>query len=96
MQLLTMLILEEPSYGYMMVKKLEDMNFTMEENTLYPLLRRLESKSLVEGKWTVGEGKPRKYYVITDEGRKIRGRLLEIWRNQNNIVGKLLEGMKNV
>jgi len=62
-----------------------------EENTLYPLLRRLEKKGLVHGEWDVSENRPRKFYVISDEGRAVRQRLLEIWRRQREILNQLLK-----
>ena len=43
-QLLMLVMLEKPKYGYEIVKGLQEKNFTVEENTLYPLLRRLEEK----------------------------------------------------
>ncbi len=96
LQLLVLIVLSEPMYGYMMIRKLEDMKFLIEENTLYPLLRRLESKNYIESKWEVGDGKPKKFYVITNEGKEVRRKLLRIWNEQNEILNKCLEGFDNV
>jgi PadR family transcriptional regulator PadR len=78
-----------------MVKQLEEKGYSLEENTLYPLLRRLEKKGLITGKWDVTEDRPRKFYVISKEGRGVRQRLLEIWRKQNELLSLLLKENKN-
>ncbi|MEB2777962.1 PadR family transcriptional regulator [Algoriphagus sp. D3-2-R+10] len=50
------------------------------EGTLYPLLNRLKSASLVEYRWVESEsGPPRKYYSITEEGRAFLGTLSKTW-----------------
>jgi DNA-binding PadR family transcriptional regulator len=45
-------------------------------NTMYPLLRQLEAKGLVEGRWEHPERRSRRYYSLTDEGRKEYRRLV--------------------
>lgn len=93
LQVLVLVLLEKNMYGYSMVKKLEEKKYVLEENTLYPLLRRLEKKGLIKGTWDVSEDRPRKFYVITEEGRLIRRQLLDIWQRQNQILTHLLEGI---
>lgn len=95
LQVLVLVLLEKNMYGYAMVKRLEAKGFVLEENTLYPLLRRLEKKGLIKGKWDVSEDRPRKFYALSDEGRTIRNRLLEFWHKQNQILNHLLEENKN-
>ena len=46
--------LREPAYGYALVKSLADHGIPIEANTLYPLMRRLESQGLLESKWDHG------------------------------------------
>ena len=60
--------LREPAYGYALVKSLADHGIPIEANTLYPLMRRLESQGLLASEWDNGGSKPRKYYRTTDEG----------------------------
>jgi DNA-binding PadR family transcriptional regulator len=81
LQVLALVLLEKSMYGYMMLKHLERMGYGVEENTLYPLLRRLE--------------KPKKFYIISKKGRGVRGELLRIWKEQNEILNQLLEANKN-
>ena len=60
--------MKEPKYGYALVQSLEEKGITIDPNTLYPLLRRLESQGLLESKWETGGAKPRKYYQRTKYG----------------------------
>jgi PadR family transcriptional regulator PadR len=96
LQVLVLVLLEKDMYGYSMVKQLEKKGYTLEENTLYPLLRRLENKDLVKSRWDVSKDRPRKFYVITEEGRNVRSELLKIWQKQIEILNHLLEEFKNV
>jgi DNA-binding PadR family transcriptional regulator len=85
-QLLMMVMLDEPMYGYEIVRTLQERNFLIEENTLYPLLRRLEEKEILASEWRVEENKPRKYYSISSAGRKVREELLKIWQEQDKLI----------
>ncbi len=96
LQVLVLVLLEKDMYGYAMVKRLEERGYPLEENTLYPLLRRLEKKGLIKGKWNVSEDRPRKFYVISEEGRAIRHHLVGIWLKQNKLLKHFLEEIKNV
>jgi PadR family transcriptional regulator PadR len=85
------LIAEEPSYGYEMVRKLEDRGLDLvSDGSIYPLLSRLQKQGLVEGYFEGSSGGPqRKYYRIRPEGR-VR---LEEWRND---WGRLTSGVAEV
>ncbi len=96
LQVLVLVALEKAMYGYMMIKRFEKMGYIVEENTLYPLLRRLEKNSLIESKWDVSERRPKKYYSILKEGKAVRSRLLKIWSEQDKILNKLAKEIKNV
>jgi PadR family transcriptional regulator PadR len=96
LQVLVLVLLEKNMYGYSMIKQLENKGYEVEENTLYPLLRRLEKKGLIKSKWDVSKDRPRKFYVITKDGRAVRCQLLKIWQQQNDILNHLLKENKNV
>ncbi len=76
-------LLQEEQYGYSVMKLLSDQGLEVDQGTLYPLLRRLESQGLLESKWRVEEARPRRYYVISAEGRAALPLLKEEW---NRIV----------
>ncbi|MFO7981425.1 MAG: PadR family transcriptional regulator [Candidatus Aminicenantes bacterium] len=95
LQVLVLVLLERKMYGYSIVKNLEKKGYLIEENTLYPLLRRLEKKGLIQSQWDVSEKRPRKFYVITKKGQDIRCQLLGIWQRQDKILTHVLEENKN-
>ncbi len=95
LQILALVALEESLYGYRMIKSFEETGYTVEENTLYPLLRRLEQAGLINSKWSIGQDRPRKFYHITLKGRKIREQLLSIRRTQNLVLDKVMEAQEN-
>ncbi|MBE6753385.1 MAG: PadR family transcriptional regulator [Ruminococcaceae bacterium] len=82
--------LKEPMYGYNLVSELAAAGIQAEANTLYPLLRRLESQGLLESHWDTTEAKPRKYYVTTEEGRKLYAELEKGWHELVESVDKII------
>lgn len=84
--------LQEPMYGYSLVKKLNDHQIPMDANTLYPLMRRLETQGLLESRWDTGESKPRKYYQITADGKAVLKRIKAYYKTFSANVETLLEG----
>jgi len=96
LQILVLALLESEMYGYSMVRTIRDLGYEVEENTLYPLLRRLEKNGWVTSKWDVSEERPRKFYAITDAGRGLRSELLGIWKKQNEILKNLMKEKSHV
>lgn len=90
--LLVLSQLRQPMYGYSLVKKLNDNQIPMDANTLYPLMRRLENQGLLKSQWDTGESKPRKYYVITEEGLAVLEKTRAYYRTFSEHANKLLEG----
>lgn len=91
LQILTLALLEREMYGYAMVRHLGERGYEVEENTLYPLLRRLEKNGWIRSKWDVSEDRPRKFYAVTKEGRALRTELLGLWKKQNGILDTILK-----
>ena len=83
--------LKSPMYGYNLVKVLEDANIPIEGNTLYPLMRRLESQGLLKSEWETEGAKPRKYYVITKDGSIVLEKITRHWKQFSESIEKLLE-----
>lgn len=90
--LLVLSQMKEPTYGYSLVKTLSDNQIPMDANTLYPLLRRLEGQGLLSSQWDTAQGKPRKYYQITEVGMEVLEKTEIYWKNFSDHVDKLLEG----
>ena len=74
------LISETPSYGNQLMERIGAMTagvLSVNPNTMYPLLRRLEGRDLIRGDWEHPERRTRRYYSLTDEGRAEYERLVE-------------------
>ena len=71
--------LGEEQYGYSLLKLLGDRGLQIDQGTLYPLLRRLESQNLLRSVWKIKAPRPRRYYVISPEGKKTLARLKKEW-----------------
>ncbi len=91
LQIITLIALEKPMYGYAMIQFFKKMAYEVEESTLYPLLRRLEKNKLVQSKWNVEGNRPKKFYQITDKGREVRKIIVEFWKKQNNVLNTMLK-----
>ncbi len=82
---------KQDRYGYELVQKISD-KIEISEGSMYPLLRRLTK----EGYFTTylqesSSGPPRKYYKLTDSGRKYLYEMLEEWKEFSNAVNQLIE-----
>lgn len=83
-------MLQQEQYGYSTLKLLAEAGLDIDQGTLYPLLRRLESQGLLESKWRVEEARPRRYYVISAEGRSILPRIKAEWEKIGAILDKII------
>ena len=80
-------------YGYELVELLErrtDGVLAMGQSTLYPLLYNLEAKGLIAARVETAEnGRPRKYYRLTDKGKRKLARDRKQWEAMSIAMGKL-------
>jgi DNA-binding PadR family transcriptional regulator len=83
--------LGEEQYGYSLLKRLSDLGLDVDQGTLYPLLRRLEAQGLLKSVWKLEEARPRRYYVISPEGKKILPRLKEEWTGIVSMMNAMLK-----
>lgn len=83
-------------YGYEMIKEIEKKSngvFMFKEGTLYPILHTLESDGMVESFWSEGEcNRKRKYYKITDKGKRNLKEKQEEWNVFRSAVDQVLRG----
>ena len=82
--------LNEPSYGYELQQRLAARGMEIEQGTLYPLLRRLEEQGLLGEEWIVEGSRPRKYYRLTDAGKRARAELEDQWNAMSAVLNALL------
>ncbi len=92
--LLSMAVLSQLSkeqYGYSLLKGLAEQGMEIDQSTLYPLLRRLESQGLLRSDWRIAdEARPRRYYVISPQGRSVLGQLKKEWSNVVSAMQRIM------
>ncbi|MFD4182903.1 PadR family transcriptional regulator [Rhodococcus sp. NPDC058514] len=82
--------LRRPTYGYALLETLAAAGFTVDGNTLYPLLRRLEKQGLLTSEWDTEESRPRKFYRTTPAGEDLLRLLLAEWRTLHTSIEGLI------
>jgi PadR family transcriptional regulator, regulatory protein PadR len=77
-------------YGYALRKALADRGMEIEESTLYPLLRRLESQGLLVSEWREEDKRNKRFYRLSENGALILKELLEEWQNMNSSLKRIV------
>jgi PadR family transcriptional regulator PadR len=77
-------------YGYTLRQALAADGLEMEESTLYPLLRRLESQGLLDSEWREEEKRRKRFYRLSPAGTAMLAALTDEWRGINASLDKLL------
>jgi len=83
--------LKQEQYGYSLIKNLKEKGFEVGQDTLYPLLRRLEQQELLDSKWRVDDSHPRRYYILNETGAEMLQDLKAEWREQQEVIRRLLD-----
>jgi PadR family transcriptional regulator PadR len=82
--------LREEHYGYALRKALADQGMEIEESTLYPLLRRLETQGLLESEWREEAKRNKRFYRLSKDGARILKQLLEEWNGLNSSLKRIV------
>jgi len=77
-------------YGYTLRKTLADRGLVIDEGTLYPLLRRLESQGLLVSEWREEDRRNKRFYQLSPGGKIILKQLITEWKSINESVNQLL------
>ena len=84
----------ENNYGYQLIKKIEKRSrgfFRFKEGTIYPALHKLENDGFVNGKWEeLPNGQMRRYYQITEKGKKILSQKIAMWNDFSGAMNLIL------
>jgi len=83
--------LYEEQYGYLLINGLKEAGLQIDQGTLYPLLRRLESQGLLQSNWRIESDRPRRYYVLSKEGNDLLPRLKEEWKGIVSMMNRMLK-----
>jgi PadR family transcriptional regulator, regulatory protein PadR len=77
-------------YGYTLRKALAELGLEIDEGTLYPLLRRLESQELLTSEWREEGGRSKRFYKLSDAGRQMLKQLLAEWKGINQSLDRIV------
>jgi len=84
--------LRTEQYGYTLRKLLAEHGLTIDEGTLYPLLRRLEIQGLLVSEWREETRRNKRFYRLSDDGARMLTQLLAEWRRiDESLTGILSE-----
>jgi PadR family transcriptional regulator, regulatory protein PadR len=87
--------LKQAHYGYSLRRQLQDKGIEIDEGTLYPLVRRLAEQGLLDSHWEQTEGRERRYYLLSEQGRELLGQLTDEWLQLNAAMEPLLTQYEN-
>ena len=82
--------MRDERYGYALRKSLSDAGLDIEENTLYPLLRRLESQGLLVSEWREEDRRKKRFYRLSADGDLMLDRLRREWQDINESLDRIL------
>jgi PadR family transcriptional regulator, regulatory protein PadR len=88
--------LRQEHYGYTLRKALADEGLAIEESTLYPLLRRLETQGLLTSEWREEEKRNKRFYRLSKDGEPVLALLLAEWNGINESLHKILKNESEV
>jgi DNA-binding PadR family transcriptional regulator len=81
----------QEQYGYSLMKSLSEKGLEIDQGTLYPLLRRLETQGLLSSNWRLEDARPRRYYVVSPKGQNTLPRLINEWESMVQMMGRMLK-----
>jgi DNA-binding PadR family transcriptional regulator len=81
--------LKQAQYGYALLKTLSEKGFEIGQDTLYPLLRRLEEQELLQSEWRVDDPRPRRYYQLNQNGVEVYKALKTEWEKMDDVIRRM-------
>src|ERR1700730_19358852 len=83
--------LRTEQYGYTLRKALAERGMEIDEGTLYPLLRRLETQGLLLSEWREENKRNKRFYRLSTQGELILNQLLQEWQRINTSLERILQ-----
>lgn len=83
-------------YGYTLRKALADRGLDIDESTLYPLLRRLETQGLLVSEWREEDKRNKRFYRLSPDGKLLLKQLLDEWQSINASLTRVLGRSRTV
>jgi PadR family transcriptional regulator PadR len=88
--LAVMAALRSEQYGYTLRRLLADRGMAIDEGTLYPLLRRLETQGLLVSEWREEDKRQKRFYRLSPVGKLVLKQLRAEWQSLNTSLGDIL------
>jgi PadR family transcriptional regulator, regulatory protein PadR len=82
--------LRSEHYGYTLRKALADLGLEIDEGTLYPLLRRLETQGLLVSEWREEDKRNKRFYRLSTEGKQTLKQLVAEWDSLNASLERIV------
>jgi PadR family transcriptional regulator PadR len=83
--------LQTEHYGYALRKALAERGLDIDENTLYPLLRRLESQGLLLSTWREENKRTKRFYRLSADGKFVLTQMLAEWRSIDDCLRRIVD-----
>jgi len=86
-------LVREPTHGYRIAQQIKERSqgvLDFKEGTLYPALHKLQSEGMVDSYESIENGRPRRYYLITDSGRETLAQDRAQWHKLSQAVTTIL------
>jgi PadR family transcriptional regulator PadR len=83
--------LRNEQYGYTLRKALAEHGMAIDEGTLYPLLRRLETQGLLVSEWREEEKRNKRFYRLSPDGAEMLKQLLAEWKSIDTSLSGILK-----
>jgi PadR family transcriptional regulator PadR len=83
-------------YGYTLRKELSERGLEIDEGTLYPLLRRLETQGLLLSEWREEDKRNKRFYRLSPTGKSVLKDLLTEWQQINASVNRIVGSSRSV
>ena len=87
--------LRREQYGYTLRNTLSDHGLEIDEGTLYPLLRRLETQGLLDSQWREEDKRKKRFYLLSADGARVLEQLLAEWRSIDLSLEQVLKEQSN-
>jgi PadR family transcriptional regulator PadR len=83
--------LRTEQYGYTLRKILAEHGMAIDESTLYPLLRRLETQGLLKSQWREEDKRNKRFYRLSPDGKQILKQLLAEWQGIQSSLNEIFQ-----
>ena len=87
--------LRTEQYGYTLRKALAEQGMEIDEGTLYPLLRRLETQGLLKSEWREEDKRKKRFYMLSEDGKQILEQLIAEWKTLDSSLSEIVRGKEH-